>query len=307
MLGSAVIIFSFLTVFIIFTIIFDYSDKKRNTIKFRLKRIEKQITSEKEDTQLNQPMFIRFIKPILDDMSKTILKVTPKEIVTVFERKVVMAGNPYNLSMKDWINLQITIILCFPLLTIAIGYYSGMDIRNGIFLSISEILLGIVLPILILNKKIVDRQREITNTLPDVIDLLTVSVEAGLGFDGALAKVVDKMPGPLAVEFGNVLQQIKVGKQKRDALRDMADRVMVSDLSTFIGSVIQADQFGVSIGNVLRIQSEQMRQNRKQRAQEKAMKAPVKILIPMVLFIFPTIFSVLIGPIIIKLMSVFTK
>jgi tight adherence protein C len=137
--------------------------------------------------------------------------------------------------------------------------------------------------------------------------LLTVSVEAGLGFDAALLKVIDKMPGPLADEFKTVLQEVKVGKIKKDALRDMAERVGMQDLTTFLGSVIQAEQFGVSIGNVLRIQSEQMRQKRRQRAQEKAMKAPVKMLIPMVFFIFPTIFSVLLGPIVIKVISTLMK
>lgn len=167
--------------------------------------------------------------------------------------------------------------------------------------------LGLLFPNLILNKQIVERQKKILNSLPDVLDLLTVSVEAGLGFDGALAKVIDKMPGPVADEFENVLQEMKVGKQKRDALKDMAERVAIHDLTTFVGSIIQADQLGVSIGNVLRLQSEQIREKRRQRAKEKAMKAPVKMLIPMVLFIFPTIFSVLIGPVIIKVIYTFAK
>jgi tight adherence protein C len=259
------------------------------------------------ESELNQHLFVRIIRPVLDDISKSILKVTPKEIVTGFERKVIMAGNPFNLSVKDWINIQVAVIICLPLITIAAGYYRNMDIRNILFMSVAEGGLGLILPNLVLSKKVGERQKQIRNSLPDVLDLLTVSVEAGLGFDGALAKVIDKTPGSLADEFGNVLQEIKVGKQKRDALRDMADRLGVMDLTTFVGSIIQADQLGVSIGNVLRIQSEQMRQKRRQRAQEKAMKAPVKMLIPMVLFIFPTIFSVLIGPVAIRVLDTFMK
>jgi tight adherence protein C len=115
------------------------------------------------------------------------------------------------------------------------------------------------------------------------------------------------MPGNIADEFNRVLQEIKVGKQKKEALKEMSNRVGISDITTFVNSIIQAEQLGVSIGNVLRIQSDQMREKRRQRAQEKAMKAPIKMLLPMVFFIFPTIFTVLIGPVIIKMMNIFMK
>ena len=132
--------------------------------------------------------------------------------------------------------------------------------------------------------------------MPDVLDLLTVSVEAGLGFDAALQRVVQKMTGAISVEFAKTLQEIKMGKHRREALRDLGLRTGIDDLNTFISAIVQADQLGVSIGNVLRVQSEQMRRKRRQRIEEKAMKAPIKMLIPMVLFIFPTIFIVLLGP-----------
>lgn len=275
----------------------------RQAVQIRLESISKQ-SSQSAENELNQPLFVRFIRPLLDSVSRTILRVTPKELVSSFEKKVVMAGNPYNLSVRDWINIQVIAVVCFPLVTIMLGYYINMEVRTMLFLSFVEIGLGLLLPNLMLSRQIAGRQKKIINSLPDVIDLLTVSVEAGLGFDGALAKVVDKTAGPLSAEFENVLQEMKVGKQKKDALRDMAERINIQDFTTFVGSIIQADQFGVSIGNVLRIQSDQMRQKRKQRAQEKAMKAPVKILIPMVLFIFPTIFAVLMGPIVLKIMGV---
>ena len=299
---AMVFISTMLLVYIVFGAFF----RKGQIISIRLEKIAKE-ESKLLDSELNQPLFARVIRPVLDDISKVILKVTPKELILSYEKKVIMAGNPFNLSVKDWMNIQVAIIICFPFLTALIGFYLGMEARIIIFAALIEIGIGLMLPKLLLSKKTGERQREINNSLPDVLDLLTLSVEAGLGFDGALAKVIDKMPGSLADEFGNVLQEMKVGKQKRDALKDMADRVGIHDLSTFVGSVIQADQLGVSIGNVLRIQSEQMRQKRRQRAQEKAMKAPVKMLIPMVLFIFPTIFSVLIGPVIIKVIHVFMK
>ena len=301
-----ILICAFITLYLIFYSLLGIAYKSSQVIGIRLDRISKE-SVKGIDSELNQPLFVRIVRPILDDITRGILKVTPKEIISGFERKVIIAGKPFDLSVKEWINIQVVVILCLPLLTASIGYYKNIEVRNIIFISMFEIGLGLILPNLILGKKSGERQKQIRNSLPDVLDLLTVSVEAGLGFDGALAKVIDKMPGPLSREFENVLQEIKVGKQKRDALGDMADRVGVQDLTTFIGSIIQADQLGVSIGNVLRLQAEQMRQKRRQRAQEKAMKAPIKMIIPMVLFIFPTIFSVLIGPVVIRVINTLMK
>lgn len=301
-----IVVSVFISAYLIFYAFVGVFYRNRKVVSIRLDRIAKEDNKTLE-SELNQPLFVRVIRPILDDISKIILRVTPKEVKSSFEKKVVKAGNPFNLLMKDWINIQVIIVLVLPFITAGIGQYLGLDIRSIVFISIIEVCLGLLFPNLLLNKRIGQRQKQILNSLPDVLDLLTVSVEAGLGFDGALAKVIDKMPGPIAYEFENVLQEMKVGKQKRDALKDMAERVGIHDLTTFVGSIIQADQLGVSISNVLRIQSEQMREKRRQRAKEKAMKAPVKMLIPMVLFIFPTIFSVLIGPVIIKVIYTFNK
>lgn len=296
----------FISSYMCFFLVINAIYKNTNIIGIRLEKISKENLKNAEN-ELNQPLFVRVVRPVLDDMSKAVLKITPKEIIGALEKKIIMAGNPYNFGLKDWINMQAAIMVCLPVITSLFGSYINMDLRNMLFLVFIEIALGILFPNMILNKKVIERQKKIRNSLPDVLDLLTVSVEAGLGFDAALAKVVDKMPGPLADEFDNVLQELKVGKQKRESLRDMADRVCIDDLTTFIGAVIQADQFGVSIGNVLRIQSEHMRQKRRQRAQEKAMKAPVKMLIPMILFIFPTIFIVLMGPVVIRVMNTLMK
>lgn len=272
----------------------------------RLEMIEKQSMKNAEN-ELNQPLFTRVLRPMMEGISKMVLRITPKEIVASMEKKVMLAGKSNKLSVRDLINIQVAAVICLPVFTLLLANYLEVDTKLIVYFIAIEIGLGLVMPNFVLSKKITARQKKIQNSLPDTIDLLTVSVEAGLGFDGALAKVIDKMPGPLSDEFENVLQEIKVGKQKKDALRGMADRICVPDLSTFISSIIQADQFGVSIGNVLRIQSDQMRQKRRQRAQEKAMKAPVKMVIPMVLFIFPTLFSVLLGPVVIQIMQSFAK
>ncbi|HEX3028834.1 MAG TPA: type II secretion system F family protein [Clostridia bacterium] len=297
---------TFLSIFLISFTVLGFILNSRQVINNRLNMVAKE-EAKGIDSELNQPLFARVVQPLLDNLSKSILKITPKEMVSSLEKKVDMAGNPFKLKVKDWINLQVIIILCLPFISAVLGYIRKTDLSYVFLICLTEIVLGLILPNMILNKQIAKRQSEIRNSMPDVLDLLTVSVEAGLGFDGALAKVVDKVPGALAAEFANVLQEIKVGKHRKDALKDMAERIGIQDLTTFIGSIVQAEQLGVSIGNVLRIQSEQMRQKRRQRAQEKAMKAPVKMLIPMVLFIFPTIFSVLVGPIIIRVIDTFAK
>jgi tight adherence protein C len=305
MLLYVIIVLVFITGLLFYHSVIGVIFRSREIVQIRLDNITKQ-DLRNNDNELGKPLFARILRPMLDGVNRTVLKVTPKEIITSLGKKVQMAGNPKNLTVKDWINIQIITVICLPLITAGMGFYLNLHVKGVVFAIVIEIIMGLVIPNFILGKKITDRQKKIQNTLPDVIDLLTVSVEAGLGFDAALSKVTDKMPGPLADEFDTVLQEIKVGKQKREALKDMADRINMQDLSTFLGSVIQADQFGVSIGNVLRIQSEQMRQKRRQRAQEKAMKAPIKMLIPMVLFIFPTLFIVLLGPILIKVIDLFT-
>lgn len=302
----AIMILAAVSLFMIFHTFSGVLLKKNNAVQIRLETIGKQNSKEVEN-ELNQPLFVRVLRPMMDSISKTVLRITPKEIVASMEKKVMLAGKSNNMSVKNLVNIQVIIVVGLPVLTFLITSYLGAKTQIVLYFVFIEIALGLILPNFILSKKITARQKKIQNSLPDTIDLLTVSVEAGLGFDGALAKVIDKMPGPLADEFEDVLQEIKVGKQKRDALRDMADRIGLQDLSMFVSSIIQADQFGVSIGNVLRIQSEQMRQKRRQRAQEKAMKAPVKMVIPMVLFIFPTIFSVLLGPVIIQILATFKK
>jgi tight adherence protein C len=301
-----IFILVFVSVFLLAYSFVCYLQRDKMAVYSRLENIRK-FSLDAVDADLNQPLFSRVLKPLLDSFGKTIMKITPKELLISLESKVVKAGYPGNMSVKDWVNLQAGIMVGLPILTFILGAYFKISVGKLFFFAIAEMIFGYVIPSFILGKKMAERQKAVQNSLPDTIDLLTVSVEAGLGFDGALMKVVDKKTGPLASEFEKVLQEIKVGKQKKDALKDMADRVGLQDLTTFIGAIIQADQFGVGIANILRIQAEQMRQKRRQRAQEKAMKAPIKMLIPMVIFIFPTLFIVLLGPVVLQLIDQFAK
>lgn len=294
---------SFLSIILIIYFIGDSLSKEKNIISIRLDGISK-LNMEK-DSDLEKPISERIIKPFVEKIGKNLIKIAPKEIVSALEKRILSAGTPFGFSAKDWINLEAGVSLIYLIFVIIFSFAFNLGFSNTFVFVLLGCAVVFLLPILLLNQKAVERKTKLLKDLPDVLDLLTVSVEAGLGFDGALAKVVEKMPGPLGHEFGNVLQEVKMGRQRKDALRGFCDRVNIPDLTAFASAVIQAEQLGVSIGKILRIQSEQMRMKRRQRAQEKAMKAPIKMMIPMVIFIFPTIFGVLLGPAIIKVIESF--
>ncbi len=176
---------------------------------------------------------------------------------------------------------------------------------NALLYTVGLTYLGYMQPVNTLKGKIRGRQAAFLRALPDALDLLVICVEAGLGFDQAMGKVYEKWDNDLALAFGRVLKEIQLGKPRRDAMRDMAERIDVADVNAFTAAVIQADQLGVSMGRILRVQSDQMRIKRRQRAQEKAQQAPVKIMIPLVLLIFPSIWIVLLGPAFIKVKNTF--
>jgi tight adherence protein C len=167
---------------------------------------------------------------------------------------------------------------------------------TALAVSLGAGLIGFYVPTAMLQSRIRRRQEVIIKAMPDALDLLTVCVEAGLGFDQAMAQVNAKWDNELSLAFGRVLQEIRLGKLRREALRDMAERIEVPEMTSFVAAIIQADQLGVSMAKVLRIQSEQMRIRRRQRAEKKAHEAPIKMLIPMAFLIFPSIYIVLLGP-----------
>lgn len=260
-----------------------------------------------EVDDLSIPFYERVIKPISESFSEFITKITPSGMKKRTEEKLIRAGKPLNIDSNKWFMLRITIGFMIPLAIIILLFINNNINLNSIFLIITIALFFNILPNLFLVQATNSRKRNIIITLPDILDLMTVSIEAGLSFDGALSRLVDKMEGVLSDEFNRVLNEMRMGKSRREALKDMSNRCDVPDLTTLIGALIQADELGVSISNVIRIQSIQMREKRRQRAQEKAMKAPVKMLFPLILFIFPSIFAVLLGPAVIRMIEVFSK
>lgn len=282
--------------------------RQRITVQARLQQVGSLLSWRKKylDEKLSQPFFERVIRPLLNVVAEKLPKRTPgsgQKQKLDLQKKLLMAGNPWDLTPGEFQALQYTLMVGLALICLFLALPTGADLTVLLLALLLGAILGDLVPNYYLGVRAARRQEEIQDTLPDILDLLTVSVEAGLGFDAALVKVVEKSKGVLADEFSRLLQEIKMGKPRREALRDLGQRSGNEDLQTLVGAIIQADQLGVSIGNVLRLQSAEMRNKRKQRAEEKAMKAPVKMLIPMVLFIFPTLFVVLLGPAVMQMMK----
>ena len=215
-----------------------------------------------------------------------------------------MAGNPGELRVADWLGIKavssiVFAVVFFLLFTFLLGTGGVL----GMLLGVVGIAFGYIAPEFWLGRRVRGRQKAILLQIPDALDLLTISVRAGLGFDAALGKVVEKMVGPLTDEFRRALAEVRMGKARRDALRDIVPRTEVAPLTNFVGAIIQAEQLGVSISKVLQVQSEQLRIERRQRAEEMAAKAPIKMLFPLVGCIFPSLFVVILGPAIILIIK----
>lgn len=301
------ILFLFIFLVLLLYNLLQVRDPKQDDISERLQRIRNQAVSQTPEEELNRSFSDRVIKPLMESVGKSLIRLAPKEMISNLENKIIMAGRPRDWDVNHWLVMEAALVLGLPVLILLTYIQLRIDIKSIILVAGSAALIGLLFPNMSLNNKIRKRQSEVMKTLPDIMDLLTVSVEAGLSFDSALSKVAEKMPGTLAKEFEVVLQEMKVGKSKKDALYQMSDRIGIQDFRSFVSAVVQAEQLGVSLGKVLRIQSEQIRNNRKQIIQQKAMKAPVKMLIPMVVFIFPTIFIVILGPVVINLIDMFSK
>jgi tight adherence protein C len=248
-----------------------------------------------------EPFFQRVVSPLLTNMSRWMVRITPVGWRNSLRRKLLLAGNPGGLETGQFLALYllITIVLTF------LAFLMARGTEKQLLFGVIGLGFGLVVPDFWLKRRIQAREVAMRKALPSFLDLLTVSVEAGLGFDAALARVTTRESGPLAEEFQRVLQEIRMGKPRRDALKDLGGRTEVKELSGFVAALVQADQLGVSIGNVLRVQAQQMRRSRRQRAEEAAMKAPIKMLFPLVFFIFPSLFIVLLGPAVIQMVETF--
>jgi len=251
-----------------------------------------------EEIELSQPFSQRIIIPIAKRMGEFVMRFTPQNAITSMSKKMEMAGNPGNMDPAVMFALRF-LGIPFGAIFIVLDYIAApgsfMD-GKGLLFALPAALIGFYLPDLLLQSRIDKRQKEIRKAMPDGLDLLTICVEAGLGFDAAMSKLYEKWDNEMGRAFGRVVREIQLGKLRREALRDMADRLGVSEMSSFVAAVIQSEQLGVSMAHVLRIQSDQMRIRRRQIAEEEAHKAPIKMLLPMAIFIFPALCIVLMTP-----------
>jgi tight adherence protein C len=272
-------------------------------VQARLTQLGTMQAKNLEELELQQPFLERTLKPLAQRLSTFVARLTSSSFTDRTEKRLALAGNPGDLRVADWLGIKaIAAAVGAGILFLLFGILGG-QLLQGFAMAAVGLLAGYIIPEFWLGGRVRARQKAILLQIPDALDLLTISVRAGLGFDAALGKVVEKMKGPLVDEFRRALAEVRVGKARRDALRDIMPRTEVVPLSNFIGAIIQAEQLGVSISKVLQVQSEQLRIERRQRAEEMAAKAPIKMLFPLVGCIFPSLFIVILGPAIILIIE----
>ncbi len=258
------------------------------------------------DEELAKPLAQRTIGPLVLRFSGLMKRFTPVGYMEKKQHQLVLAGSPGNLDAPSFVVIKMLGTFVGVVLAFFIVDFGNSPIQR-IVLFVLPIVLGFFGPDAWIARKIDERRVSMQKALPDVLDLLVISVEAGLGFDSALSRVVATVPGPLSEEFFRMLQETRVGVSRREAMRHLMDRTDLDELRSFLLAMIQAEAFGVTIANVLRVQADEMRVKRRQRAQEKAFAAPVKLVFPLVFCIFPSLFIVLLGPAAISIADAFAS
>lgn len=248
-----------------------------------------------EELELQQPFFQRVIVPLSKSILTVMGKYGPKQSAERLKVSLQQAGNPGNITPVMFTGIRMALCIILLVLVGAVTF-TTMEFTKALLYTGIGATVGFLLPGIWLGQEIKKRKTNIVKALPDALDLLTIAVEAGLAFDSGIQRVAEKWDNELSREFRRVLQDMRLGRTRRDALKDLATRTGVEDVQTFTAAIIQADQLGVSMSKILRVQSDQMRIRRRQRAEELAQKAPIKMLFPMVFLIFPALFVVILGP-----------
>lgn len=268
-------------------------------IMFRLaEATQRGETVSLEDVELQQPFMERVVVPIIKKLGDISSRFTPQKLLQETTLKLELAGNPGRIDAATFLATRFVVAAVFGGGLLLVALFSNNSWSFGrIFLTVVGFTaLGFFFPQLWLQGKINSRQAEVRKAMPDALDLLTICVEAGLGFDAAMSKVAEKWENELSVMFGRCIREVQLGKPQREALRDMADRIGLPELTSFVAAVIQSQILGVSLSKVLHIQADQMRMKRRQFAEELAHQAPVKMILPMTFLTFPTIMIILLVP-----------
>jgi tight adherence protein C len=259
-----------------------------------------------EQIELSQPFTERVLVPAMRRLGDISARFTPQKVLMDTTRKLELAGNPGKIDAATFLATRFIVPVFFDgfLLLISRLAPEPWPLARLLIALLVFGLIGFFFPQLWLTSKIQARQKEIRKAMPDALDLLTICVEAGLSFDSAMSKVSEKWENQLSLAFSRAIREIQLGKLQREALRDMADRLGIAEMTSFVAAVIQSQQLGVSMAKVLRIQSEQMRMKRRQRAEEEAHAAPIKMIFPMGILIFPSILIILMTPALIQITAV---
>ena len=297
----------FLTVFIIAYMIISLLLKSNFIIESRIEQLKDLHTIDKAGDNSALPFKSRILIPVYNSIIQILLKLTPLKKLTAINNKLEKAGLNKNNTVEKWLFIKTATAMIISILAGTTIYKATDNIFfTIIFIALCLLLVNVILDFY-LSRKIEIRKKRILKDLPYTLDLITVSIEAGLSFDGAMERVVENVKGVISDEFVKCLKETRMGIQRKAALKNMSTRCDVKELSMLVTSIIQADDLGVSLSRVLRIESSNLREERKQSAREKAMKAPIKMLFPLVFFIFPSIFIIILGPALIKISEVFSK
>lgn len=258
-----------------------------------------------EEIELSQPFSERVIVPVLNRLGEISARFTPQKAIQNTSRQMELAGNPWPIDAATFLAIRfiLSIVLGGFILWTVLGVEGYFSSTDRAFLIGGSFLGGFYLPQIMLTTRITRRQKDIRKAMPDALDLLTICVEAGLGFDAAMSKVAEKWETHLSMAFARAIREVQLGKVRREALKDMSDRLGIPEMTSFVAAIIQSEQLGVSMARVLRIQSDQMRLKRRQYAEEEAHKAPIKMLIPMALLIFPSILIIILTPAVMQIMG----
>ena len=257
-----------------------------------------------EEIELSQPFAERVIIPVIRRIGEFSARFTPQKAIQDTARRLELAGNPWPIDASTFRAIRFILALVLGGFLTAVILISPPSKASDNFMYIGgATFAGFYLPHLMLTSRITRRQKEIRKAMPDALDLLTICVEAGLGFDAAMAKVSEKWEHELSLAFARAIREVQLGKVRREALKTMADRLGIPEMTSFVAAIIQSEQLGVRMAKVLRIQSDQMRMKRRQYAEEQAHKAPIKMIIPMALLIFPSIMIIILTPAAIQIMN----
>ncbi len=256
------------------------------------------VVTSLEQIEMQQPFTQRVLVPMLQRIGELSTSFTPQKVLQDTTRKLEIAGNPGRIDAATFLASRFVVALFFGGILLMVGLFSPnkWPLAQTFLVVVLFTVLGFFFPQLWLQSRINARQKEIRKAMPDALDLLTICVEAGLGFEAAMSKVSEKWENQLSLALMRTIREIQLGKARRDAMRDMADRIGIPEMTSFVAAIIQSEILGVSLAKVLRIQSDQMRVRRRQYAEEQAHQAPVKMILPLAFLIFPSIFIILLTP-----------